>query len=116
MRNIDDICRFYGCDAPQQIEPRVVRLDWRGIAIEARYEPIRWRVIAHLEIESIKPRHAALPMTDTGYRSHYHPIGTIEAEYNGDVIAAVTVWLDEAAESNAWKAREDAARQGDLFA
>ena len=115
MMSPDDLCRFYGCEAPQQIEPRVARFDWRGITIEARYEPIRWRVVAHLEIESIEPLHAELPMTDTGYRSHYHPIGSIETEHDGDLAAAVTAWLDEAAESEAWKAAEEKAKQGDLF-
>jgi len=72
-------------------------------------------VIAHLEIRSIEPLRAPLPMTETGYRSHFHPMGMIERDFGGDVIAAVTNWLDEAAQCPEWKAHELAARQGELF-
>lgn len=67
---------------------RTYRLTWNGIEIEARYDPACWSwVIAHLEIESISPARARLPMTETSYRSHYHPIGSIEAEHGGDVVS-----------------------------
>lgn len=49
------------------------RFTWQGVEIEAVYEPLRWGVIAHLSIRSIKPERAPLPITGTGYRSHFHP-------------------------------------------
>lgn len=70
------------------------RLTWQGIEIEAIYDPNKWNAAAHLEIRSIRPVAALLQNTETGYRSHFHPPGTIEA-LGDDVIAHVIVWLDE---------------------
>jgi len=56
------------------------RIEWSGIAIEIRYEP-HWLGMdigydtAHLEIESIAPERAHLPITETGYRSHFNFAG-----------------------------------------
>ncbi|MET4898526.1 hypothetical protein RN629_15425 [Sphingomonadaceae bacterium jetA1] len=66
--------------------PQRYRLDWQGIEIEARYWPIKWGAIAHLEIESVAPERAPLPISATGYRSHFHQPGTIEA--NGGAVVA----------------------------
>lgn len=90
-------------------------LPWRNITIRAIYEPARWNVIAHLEIETIDPPRAPLPITETGYRSHFHPIGTIE-ETGLTVIETITSWLNEEARSKAWKEHEERSRQGNFFA
>ena len=96
-------------------QPQTYRLIWQGIEIEARYWPRKWGVTAHHEVESICPERAPLPITDTGYRSHFHPPGTVES-LGGDVVAQVIAWLDaEAAANPAWQARVAAARQGELF-
>lgn len=63
----------------------------------------KWGVIVHLDIESIHSMRVPLPITDTGYRSHFHPSGTIEAR-GGDVATYVTAWLDEEATSSEWRA------------
>ncbi|MBL4616597.1 MAG: hypothetical protein JKY46_02795 [Robiginitomaculum sp.] len=63
------------------------RLNWQGIEIEARYSPNNHNVIAHLEIKSINPEREMLPITDTGYLSHFHEIGSIERDHGGDVVA-----------------------------
>jgi len=55
-----------------------------------------------------------LPVTETGYRSHFHPYGTVEAN-GGDVVAQVTAFLDEAAAKAEWKRHLDTSRQGELF-
>lgn len=102
----------WGADMEQQ--PQTYRLAWQGIEIEARYWPRKWGVTAHLEIESINPERAPLPITSTGYCSHFHPPGTIEAQ-GGDVVAQVTTWLDEEAAKPAWRAHIEAGRQGKLF-
>lgn len=78
------------------------------------YTPRKWAVIVHLEIRSINPERAALPITATGYRSHFHECGTIEAR-GGDVVAQVTAWLDEEAASPEWQAHLARAKQGELF-
>ena len=98
------------------METRTYRLTWQGIEIEANYVP-EWGAgyIAHLEIRSINPPQAKLPMTETGYRSHFHTIGTIEAEYDGNVVKAVIDWLDREAQSKAWKKYVQESRQMELF-
>lgn len=95
-------------------QPQVHRLTWRGIEIEVIYLPRRWGVIAHLEIRSIEPPRAPLPITETGYLSHFHQCGTVEA-MGGDVVAQVRAWLDEAAAKPDWLRRVEASRQGELF-
>lgn len=90
-------------------------IEWQGIEIEALYTPVKWSAIAHLELKSINPPRAPLPMTETGYRSHFNPIGTIEAEFDGDVVACVTQWLNEEAQSKEWKEYIRESKQGDLF-
>jgi len=95
-------------------QPQVYRFTWRGIEIEATYSPVQWGVIAHLEIRSIEPPRAPLPITETGYKSHFHDCGTVEAN-GGDVVAQVTAWLDEDATKPAWRAYVAKSRQGELF-
>lgn len=95
------------------------RFTWRGIEIEARYVASYWEEIAHLEIRSIKPEREPLPITETGYRSHFHHSGVIDlhgAENRGDtLIAHVVDWLDAEADKPAWKDFVEASRQGELF-
>lgn len=95
-------------------QPQTYRFQWQGIEIEATYIPIKWGVIAHLEIESIHPKRAPLPVTETGYKSHFHPCGTVEAN-GGDVVAQIVAWLDEEAVKPEWRRYVQASRQGELF-
>lgn len=94
--------------------PQTYRFVWQGIEIEATYTPSKWGVIAHLAIRSIKPERAPLPITGTGYLSHFHPCGTVEA-LGGDVVAQLTAWLDEEAAKPEWRAHVERGRQGELF-
>jgi hypothetical protein len=64
----------------------VERLDWRGIVVSVSYES-DWPGLetqfgdvsnAHLEIEALSPERAVLPVTDTGYRSHFLPRSAVE--------------------------------------
>lgn len=94
---------------------------WRGITIEVRYCPdwspsyreIYGYPLAHLEIEFVNPPKAELPMTETGYRSHF--IGATVIDEEGGAMAFARTWLDQAADTPEWKAREAAARQFSLF-
>jgi hypothetical protein len=102
-----------GADREQQSQTH--RFIWQGIEIEAVYTPRHYGgVIAHLAIRSVAPEGAPLPITSTGYRSHFHQPGTIEANGN-DVVAQVTAWLDEESVKPDWLAYLDANRQGELF-
>ncbi len=94
---------------------QIYKFEWQDIEIEARYNPLKWTVIAHLEIETIKPARAPLPITKTGYLSHHHQPNSIESEGSGDVVEFVTAWLDEEAKQQDWQDHIEASRQGELF-
>jgi len=96
-------------------------LDWQGHRIEVRYcpswskshEDIFGECMAHLELMSLDEPRRPLPVTETGYRSHFIPAKFIEDE--GGPVAFVRGWLDEVAKSPKWKEREAAARQISLL-
>lgn len=88
---------------------------WNGVEIEVRYAA-RWGGLgytSHLEVRSMKPERTPLPVTETGYKSHFTPCGTIEQA--GGPVAFVTEWLNHEAKRPAWRAADAAARQGSLF-
>lgn len=81
---------------------QIATLHWEGITIEVSYEA-EWlgfqrgsdMAVAHLQVRSIAPERAPLPITETGYRSHFvHPD---EVEGLGGPVAYVEKWLGEAA-------------------
>lgn len=96
------------------MEQQTHHFQWQGIEIEVNYAPLKWGAIAHLEVRSVHPKGARLPITDTGYRSHFHSPGTIEA-LGGNVVAQVIAWLDEEAARPEWRRYVEASRQGELF-
>ena len=96
------------------MEPQTFRLLWQGIEIDIVYTPRRWGVIDHLDIRSVMRERAPLPITGTGYRSHFMQPGTIDT-HGGDVAAQVSAWLDEEAAAPEWRANVERARQGELF-
>jgi hypothetical protein len=67
----------------------------------------------HIEIESVKPKRAALPITETGYRSHF--IDRQEQRLAGGPLQFVKSWLLREERSKEWVKRDHAARQSDLF-
>jgi hypothetical protein len=91
--------------------------DWRDIIIRIRHKP-DWSKAAgfrfdHLELESIAPPRAPLPITETGYRSHFTSPDVIAAE--GGPVAFALAWLDAEARNPAWKKQVAARRQLSLF-
>jgi hypothetical protein len=94
--------------------PVTYRLSWQDFTLEIRHTP-RWLNLDHdhVEIIAVSPERAALPITETGYRSHFLH-GQLLTEEGGPV-AYVTAWLDAASQAADWKARAEAARQGSLF-
>jgi len=104
--------------APRHIE--TFNVEWNGIHININWEPCWLNLrsnyghdVAHFDIESMKPERAALPITETGYLSHFTSEETV-ASFGGPV-EFVLAWLEEAACSPAWKAQAAAARQLALF-
>lgn len=67
----------------------------------------------HVEIESIAPSRAPLPITDTGYKSHFLP--ALDLVNAGGPVTFVTGWLNAEAKGKAWRAQSNAKAQGDLF-
>jgi len=94
-------------------------LVWSAITIEVAYEA-DWLgssegpyPASHLAIRSTAPTKAPLPITETGYRSHFLEPGTVEEA--GGPAAYVRAWLDHAASEPKWRKAEQARRQLDLF-
>lgn len=67
----------------------------------------------HIEVESIKPKKAPLPITETGYRSHF--IAPLELINAGGPVTYVTAWIEQEARGKAWSKAATAKQQGDLF-
>ena len=91
-------------------------IEWEGIAVLVKWCPRYFCVkdiyqIAHLEIHAAN--RAPLPITETGYKSHFIDKETVEAL--GGPVAYARAWLDEAAASPEWKAKAQASRQLSLF-
>lgn len=81
---------------------------WRGIAMTVTFTPKRFGMADHIEIKAANKR--PLPVTETGYRSHFMEAGTV-AEHGG-ALAFVIAWLDHEAERTGWR---DAPQQLSLF-
>jgi hypothetical protein len=88
-----------------------IRIEWRGIGIQLEFHANRWNVaVDHIEIRS--DNSVPLPITETGYKSHFLSAGQVTEETLAD---QVTAWLDDEAQSDAWKRYEEASRQLSLF-
>lgn len=90
------------------------QLTWRGIDMQIIYHPNAHCFCdgyAHIEVQTAG--RTLLPITETGYRSHFIPRSEVDA--CGGPVSYVTVWLDHKAKSPAWKASEADARQGRLL-
>jgi hypothetical protein len=97
------------------------QIDWRdpvsGKAVTLRITHARDYLSSgndHVEIESLRPKKAPLPVTETGYRSHFMP--PLELMNAGGPVAFVTAWLDQEAKGKAWSKAVTVKAQGDLFA
>ena len=94
------------------------RMVWNGVSIEIRWEP-NWLNInagfdaAHLEIESIAPERAPLPITETGYRPHFTSPDTVAA--HGGPVGYVEAWLETESQAPDWRCQEQERRQLSLL-
>jgi hypothetical protein len=91
-------------------------LVWQGITVEVTYER-DWMgmkdSVAHLQIRVLTPKGTVIPLTDTGYRSHF--ISSVYVDDAGGPVPYVQAWLDTAASTPDWKRREASTRQLSLF-
>jgi hypothetical protein len=102
--------------------PRTTRheIDWKhpttGNVIRLRITHARDYLIEgtdHVEVESIRPKRAALPITETGYKSCF--IDWRQLKEAGGPVAFIEGWLARETQSKAWRKRDLAGSQGDLF-
>ena len=87
--------------------------EWRSVHFR-----INWKAnwlntgMAHIEIICLA-KGARLPVTETGYRSHFTPPAAVANR--GGPVAYVMAWLDAEAASPEWQKHAAASRQLDLF-
>lgn len=97
--------------------PRFIRhefIDWQGVRIRIEYEAeYLCGFMSHVSVHVVQPFKAPLPVTDTGYRSHFVDTGVVESF--GGPAAFVQAWLDQEALSDDWRALELESRQMSLF-
>jgi len=85
-------------------------LTWHGIEIQVSCKfdhPIEG--FCHIEVKSAE----RLPITQTGYKSHFMPM--VELEGFETHVAYVAAWLEHAGQSKDWQRYVEGRRQGDLF-
>ncbi|MGH8330833.1 MAG: hypothetical protein ACRER3_15615 [Pseudomonas fluorescens] len=92
---------------------------WQGLTIEVLHVP-NWsetyratygHALSHLQISAAG--RAPLPISATGYRSHFERADNIEVQ--GGAVAYVQAWLEYAAQSPSWSEAHQKARQLSLF-
>ena len=90
-------------------------LEWQGITLSVSCERdyATMRGMTHLSIHVVEPSTAKLPITETGYRSHF--LSEAEVAEFGGPLGYVRAWLDAEAAAPEWQSREAASRQLDLF-
>lgn len=89
-------------------------IQWQGMAVSIRHVA-NWSGTGfdHIEVRSITPERAPLPITETGYRSHF--LHGEDLASHGGAVAFVTQWLDHEARGAAWKEHLRSAAQLSLF-
>ena len=86
--------------------PVTSQIDWRGVAISISYHRHQWAEFDHIEVNVIGD--GIIPITETGYRSHYQH-SDVTDEYGG-AVAFVLAWLEHEAQTPQWKKQEEAAQ------
>ncbi len=54
------------------------QITWRGVEIEITFPPNEFGMVDHIELRT--ENKAPLPVTGTGYRSHFINAGTVKAQ------------------------------------
>ena len=100
----------------------VFNITWQGIEIEiVCYEPDYMRShreiygcgVFHIEVRSLCPERASLPITETGYKSIF--IAESELAGKGGSLKYVTNYIDAEAKSEKWRNSLENSRQFNLF-
>lgn len=91
--------------------PITTMLIWNGIKIMVTHTPNYFTDIDHVELHAEDRQR--LPITETGYKSHFCHESQIEPY--GSALAFVQAWLDHASQSREWRAHVEASQQLSLF-
>lgn len=91
--------------------PITAMLIWNGIKIMVTHTPNHCGEIDHIELHAEDRQR--LPITETGYRSHFCHESRIEPY--GSALAFVQAWLDHEGQSREWQAHVAATQQLSLF-
>lgn len=91
---------------------------WRGITIEIGWQEDYFTFddetqMGHLEVRTISPEYAPLPITNTGYRSHF--IRSDELYRVGEPVAYVETWIAQEAIKPEWIEANAKRNQLELF-
>lgn len=93
----------------------IERLTWRGIEMNATHTPdyisTGW---SHIELRVTKPKGKPVPITDTGYLSHFLDEDALKAA--GGAAAFFLAWLEREATAKAYAKALARWQQLDLFA
>lgn len=71
---------------------------WRGVRIEITFTPDAFSMADHIELRA--EGRAPLPVSETGYRSHFMTKSTV-ADHGG-AVDFVIAWLDHEAARTGW--------------
>ncbi len=103
-------------------QTQIQNIYWQDVKIEIAYtpdwlglskSPYRDEGMTHLEIRSIEPMDAPLPITNTGYRSEFVNDSRITDIH--DAVLYAVERLDDEARLPDWKAYVESQRQYTLF-
>jgi hypothetical protein len=87
-------------------------IKWEGRTIRLSYTPRYFASVDHVEVEALDGQ--PLPITDTGYRSHFFgPV--VPALSLEEVRVMVIAMLDEAAAGKKWQDYLELSKQLSLF-
>ncbi|MGQ0672819.1 MAG: hypothetical protein ACT4N2_08085 [Hyphomicrobium sp.] len=91
-----------------------VRFTWNDVVLSVRHQPDYiskgWD---HIELRVVAPKGAIVPITNTGYLSHF----LIPAEFKlaGGPLAFFSAWLDRESKTKRWRMADLKSRQLSLF-
>ncbi len=97
--------------------PIIYRFKWNDVDVVIKYKPKTFEVyernygtpLSHIEVDCEQP----LPITETGYRSHYIANDALMAY--GGALEFVKAWLEEEAQKPDWKTSQAKRQQLCLF-
>ena len=98
-----------------QNKTTTTKLVWRDVTCRVRHTPnYLSKGWSHIEIIVVTPKTAPLPITETGYRSHFLDEDLLKR--SGGPVPFFLDWIEREAPTKAWAKTEFKWRQGDLFA